>query len=62
MDTALGRLNDAIDFCESEKVEKIEVLLSYSDLNYLRRLIMTDEYGHSLAVDNLKRARETWKD
>lgn len=57
----LGKLNDAIDFCEDEVIVELDLKLSYSELNYIRRLVLTDEYGASLAVDNLKRARQIFK-
>lgn len=57
----LGKLNDAIELCEDEILVELNIKLSYSELNYVRRLILTDEYSQSLAIDNLKRARETFK-
>lgn len=54
----LGKLNDAIDFCEDEVITEFDLKLNYSELNYIRRLVLTDEYNTSLAVDNLKRAKQ----
>lgn len=58
MNKLLGKLNDAIEFCEDEKVDAIEVHLTYSELLLLRRYEMTDEYSRTLAAENLRKGRD----
>ena len=56
MDDTLNKLNEAIGFCDNTDTLEANVQLSYAELNYIRRLIMTDNYANELAVDNLRKA------
>lgn len=58
MSKLLGKLNNAIKFCEDENVNEIEVPLTYSELLLLRRYELTEEYSRSISAENLKRGRE----
>lgn len=58
MSKLLGKLNNAIKFCEDENVNEIEVPLTYSELLLLRQYELTEEYSRSISAENLKRGRE----
>lgn len=61
MNELLEKLNKAIEECECNKIKENSLTLTYAELNLLRRYEMTNDYASQLAVDNLKRARETFK-
>lgn len=58
MNSLLGKLNDAINFCEYENELEIEVPLTYSELLLLRKYELTDEYSRQLSAENIKKGRD----
>lgn len=51
MNMLLEKLNNAIEFCEDEKVNFTEVPLTYAELQLLRRYELTNDYSTKLASE-----------
>lgn len=58
MNDIVGKLNDAVDFCEDNLFNEAPMKLTYSELRYLRTLVFIDELRTNEAGINLKACRK----
>lgn len=58
MSDAVGKLNDAIDFCEDNLFNEAPVEFTYAELRYLRTLVLADELRLNEEAANLRACRK----
>lgn len=58
MSDIVGKLNDAVDLCEDNLFNEAPVEFTYSELRYLRTLVLADELRLSEAGVNLRACRK----
>lgn len=57
----LTKIENAIDFLETKKVESVDVNLTYAELKAIRKHILIDNFSTDLSAENLRTGMEFGK-